>query len=419
MLKDIKIYKKGRIMESISSILTKTQSEIVKRVIHWYYVESYDKPYYSIGGVAGSGKSFLVKYLIKLLRLQDYEVLFVAFTGKAALRLRLSGNNANTIHSTFYRPYELPNGEIKFARKSKLESNIKLIVADEAGMIGELMMMDILSFGIPVIILGDPMQLDPILARPNPFMKEDKLDSFLNKPMRFANHSGILDLSILARENKPIPYGKYKESQVVHFNSIKNKMYEYDIVICYRNATRKILNTEIRRQLGYEKSLYPLKGEKIICLKNNYRFSIFYNGIEIYLINGLIGIMIEDSFIDEKTGLLHCKFVPDFIEDYSESGYFDILCYPEYFSCHYDPNIEMTPMFLPASLRTKEKEQEMETTAFLTFAYCISLHKFQGSDADNVMCIIDDHPTTHPQYPKFVYTGITRAKKSITVATFK
>lgn len=37
-----------------NTILTQKQQEIVKKVIQWYYINSYNKTYFSIGGVAGS-----------------------------------------------------------------------------------------------------------------------------------------------------------------------------------------------------------------------------------------------------------------------------------------------------------------------------------------------------------------------------
>lgn len=399
-------------MKNKKIVLNDDQIKAVQKLIKWYYIESYQKNYFALGGLAGTGKSFLVSYIINKLDIQPHEVIFACFTGKAALRLRIAGNNANTIHSTFYRVLQRGDGTVAFYRRKNLSDIYKLIVIDEAGMVGMDMMQDILAFNVPTILLGDPGQLKPILRKENQYMKEENLDVFLTIPMRFSDTSGILDLASLAREGKGIPYGSYKKSEVVHYRDIRNDLHKFDQVICFKHRTRKKLNVKIRKQLGYDNYIYPVKGEKIICLKNNYNHSLNYNNLSIYLINGLIGIMLEDGVIDKQTGLLRVKFRPDFIDE--KDLYFDLLCHPEYFSTHYY-DVELPDMF-PSHSKKKAND---ESTAFLTYAYTIGLHKYQGSEADNVCCIIDDFPPSHPDYKRFIYTGITRAKERITVATFK
>lgn len=395
--------------------LTTDQKKAIEKAIKWYYIDSYKKNYFTIGGVAGSGKSTIVSHLIKLLGLQTHEVLFVCYTGKAALRLRIAGNNAYTIHSTFYGIVSLPSGEVRFYKKSKIDSCVHLIIVDEISMVPNAMTNDILSFGVPTIMLGDPKQLDPIMSKKNTFCLEENLDVFLSEPMRFNDESGILELSKLARENQLIPYGYYKKSKVLHYREIEHELHKYDMVVCYKNSTRKQLNVKIRKQLGCDSTIFPVKGEKVICLKNNYNVSIQYNDLKIFLINGLIGVLLEDSYIDKKTGLLKMKFIPDFMLGSNYNEYFDIQCYPQYFETNYY-DIELPEMFLSP---TKEKDRASDITAFMTFSYAIGLYKYQGSEADNVCCIIDDFPPSHPNYSKFVYTAITRAKESVTVATFK
>lgn len=113
-------------------LLTSDQKKIVRKLINWYYIDSYYKPYFSIAGVAGSGKSFLIKHAMRILGLNPSQLVFVCYTAKAALRLRMLGNNANTIHSVFYQVFKDERGNVRFARKHKLEDNIEMIVIDEA-----------------------------------------------------------------------------------------------------------------------------------------------------------------------------------------------------------------------------------------------------------------------------------------------
>jgi len=50
------------------------------------------KQVFEITGPAGSGKTTIVRELIRRLGLERDEVLFMAFVGKAAMQLALSGN---------------------------------------------------------------------------------------------------------------------------------------------------------------------------------------------------------------------------------------------------------------------------------------------------------------------------------------
>jgi len=127
------------------------------------------KQVFEISGPPGSGKTTLVHLLIQSMKLDPNDVLFMAYVGKATLALIRQGNNARTMHSSIYDVVNLPkmdddgkfilkNGRIVttigFQKKSCLPENIKLIVIDEGSMINTTYALDILSFGLPVLVLG-------------------------------------------------------------------------------------------------------------------------------------------------------------------------------------------------------------------------------------------------------------------------
>ena len=94
----------------------------------------------------------------------DGDVKFAAFTGKAASVMRGKGcHGASTIHSLIYRAREsgeeIPSFDLwDEAPASKAE----LIIIDECSMVDAELGRDLLSFGVPVLVLGDPAQLPPI-----------------------------------------------------------------------------------------------------------------------------------------------------------------------------------------------------------------------------------------------------------------
>ena len=128
--------------------LNKMQGVASSEFQYWYkHPESRYRPWFEISGAAGTGKTTVVKHIIKELGLQDSEVIFMAFVGKAALALRLSGVNGRTIHSVIYRLIKRykkdsetgqliyfngqPILEIAFEKVNDLPSNTKLLVVDE------------------------------------------------------------------------------------------------------------------------------------------------------------------------------------------------------------------------------------------------------------------------------------------------
>src|SRR3954466_1889635 len=118
-------------------------------------------PLFRLFGYAGTGKTTLAKHIAENV---DDKVLFAAFTGKAALVMRSKGcHSASTIHSLIYRTLEsgaeIPSFELWDDAPA---SKAKLIFIDECSMVDAELGRDLMSFGVPVLLLGDPAQLPPI-----------------------------------------------------------------------------------------------------------------------------------------------------------------------------------------------------------------------------------------------------------------
>jgi len=76
------------------------QEQALSAVSRW--VGQADTPIFRLFGYAGTGKTTLARHLAEGV---DGDVLFAAFTGKAAQVLRSKGaSKASTIHSLIYRP---------------------------------------------------------------------------------------------------------------------------------------------------------------------------------------------------------------------------------------------------------------------------------------------------------------------------
>lgn len=387
------------------------QLDAIQKCIKWFFTDSYKQNLFVIGGLAGCGKSTVVKVIIRMLGLTNNDVIFATLTSKASLVLRLKGNPSNTIHKTFYSVYK-KGKTFRFNLKKHINNDIRLIVIDEVSMVNLNMLNDILSFGVPVIALGDYGQLSPIFG--GNIFDIRKPDVFLTMVMRQSDESGILDLATKARNGEAIPLGQYKASEVTTIEKIWDKISTFDLVLCYSNKTRRLYNSIIRKQRNFT-SIYPQKGEKVLCLVNNYNYEIEYDDIPIYLNNGLMGYIQEDCYITNETGEIdtcRMKFIPEFISDTDKSHTFEIDCFKEVFDQY---QIDITKeAFIEQMMDEDFDEDILGNIGMMDFGYCLTVHKSQGSEADNVL-VLNDFKGSQDNYNKWLYTAITRAKKSVTI----
>ena len=243
-------------------VLNDQQEECVKKAVEWFHKIS-SKQTFEISGPAGSGKTTIVRTIIQELGINIDDVLFVAYVGKAALQLTRSGVNGRTIHSTFYDIEFVPvkgedgnilikNGRLvtrpEFVKKERIPRNIKLIVIDEAPMVNESFGVDIESFGIPIICLGDLQQLPPVIGGSKYLIRPDYV---LTKIMRQAEGNPIIYLSQLASRGEHIPYGKYGDRcYVIPKDRINdNMLLNADMIITPTNRSRIHYNRYIREDL--------------------------------------------------------------------------------------------------------------------------------------------------------------------------
>jgi exodeoxyribonuclease-5 len=229
--------------------------------------------------------------------------------------------------------------------------------------------------------------------------------------MRQSDSSGILDLAVKAINGEEIPFGQYKASKVVRLQDVIDDMYKYDMILTYSNATRRLVNRVVRNQLGFT-SIYPQKGDKLLCLMNNYRYCIEYEDIPIYLINGLVGYAENDWQEIDYNGMSvgNFKFRPEFIEN----DCFDVKCFMEIFE-QYTKDIKKDP-FISELYDENIDDESLGDIGMIDYGYGLTVHKSQGSEAKNVLVLASDFKGPPDVYNKWLYTAVTRAKESVTIA---
>lgn len=389
------------------------QQKKASRLLTLWFKSVTSKQVFNLSGRAGTGKTTIVKVLMDVLGLKSDEVLFVAFTGKASLVLSMKGNYAQTIHSSIYNVIEEPltdeagniiikNGRVltqtKFVKRSLLENDekIKLIVVDEAGMVPEKMAMHLLSFGKPIIAIGDLNQLDPVMGK-SYFLQDPDID--LTEIMRQAENSPIIHLANMVLDDKQIQYGRYGNSFVLPETLVNNKILtESDVIITATNRARHYFNERMKHDiLGRDMNKLCI-GDKLLCKTNNKALAIDYkNDIEIYLVNGMVGY-VEDISLENSDA--HGKFTsidfrPDFIEPNMDNNIFeDIL-------------LENDFLYNPDKKPTKKSYYNR-----FNYGWAITCHAGQGSSW-KIPFIAYENIGDYSYMKKWLYTAITRAEENV------
>jgi superfamily I DNA/RNA helicase len=143
---------------------------------------------------------------------------------------------------------------------------------------------------------------------------------------------------------------------------------------------------------------------------------IEYQDIPIYIINGMFGILKDNGItVDYKNmELAELNFIPDFLDQNSQHLILKPKCFKSIFEQYTkDPSKEA---FISELYNDKIEDDALQDVCMIDFGYAASVHKYQGSEADNVLLVVEDKIPGNIFF-RWLYTGITRAKKSITVAT--
>ncbi len=341
-------------------------------------------PIFRLFGYAGTGKTTLAKHIAEGV---DGKVLFAAFTGKAASVMRSKGcDRASTIHSLIYRTRESGEETPSFVLwEDAPASKAKLIVIDECSMVDAELGRDLMSFGVPVLVLGDPAQLPPIQG--GGFFTEVSPDAMLEEVHRQAQDDPIIRLSMDIRAGKSLAPGAYGRSQVVSKDELDpQRVIDADQILVGRNATRRAYNTRIRLRRGVEDAL-PVAGDKLVCLRNNRKKGLF---------NGSLWVVKERGA--SRSRLITMRLFPD--EDTGGMSGKPV-------------KVSVRPECFTGAIEDFDWKQRKPYDEF-DYGYVLTVHKAQGSQWDDVV-LFDESFAFPESRDRWLYTGVTRAAKRLTV----
>lgn len=435
------------------------QNKAISAVCTWYKqsIMSFNGSHFYLAGLAGSGKSTVLPFIIDNLGLNISEVAFCAPTGKAAKvmtkKLRTiypSVEAAKTIHSLIYTPgmakadaiksrletltgkYEMNSrdantagadysktqdgikalAEIEMVKTElesayrdddkprfhlNIESTVKdksLIVVDEASMVGADIAADLKKFGIPILAIGDPQQLPPV--EDDPGLTYGDPDFFLSEIHRQAQDNPIIWISMKMREGEMPKHGSY--GGVVHIVKPRYDEWTFNMdydaqVLCGTHKKRWKLTDKIRTAMGYETS-GPMAGEPLIIGRNSKNIADLVNGSFVWNLTDIGDLKDNVS-----------RFAID-IEDDETGRTHKVQAVQSFFEEH------QVRQKNAHSCRSELMYKAKKECEHLDFGWVITTHKSQGSQWDNVI-VHDESGVFRQDSFRWAYTAATRAANEL------
>lgn len=383
--------------------LSADQKKALDALVSWF-IDAKKSPFITLGGYAGTGKTTLIGVLRSELNKVDkkLKVTFCSYTGKATrvLHSKLAEtktskkqDTVSTIHGLIYTPVVNEKEQITgWERKDSITSD--LIIIDEASMVDKEIWRDLLSYSVPIIAVGDHGQLPPIRGK---FNLMENPDLRLEKIHRQAENNPIIEMSVAARQDGEVPFGRFRSKSGVVMKiskrdsdsqeEIAEQLSGYNkntLVLCGFNRTRIRLNKFIRESLGFE-SPQPEVSDRVICLRNNHESCIY---------NGMLGTILRIAKEDED-------WYSSEIQMDDETGTFDGLISVEQFNHYSSLNF------------TKDRSRIMAGDLF-DFGYALTVHKAQGSQARKVILFEERFSRMDDEmWRRWLYTAVTRAEEEL------
>lgn len=340
------------------------------------------KQVYRMFGYAGTGKTTIARHLAEGVS----DPVFAAFTGKAALMMARNGcDGATTIHGLIYIVEEGRSGAVRFRLdRASAAAKAGLIVIDECSMVDEEIGYDLLSFGRPILVLGDPAQLPPVKGAG--FFTEAKPDTLLTEIHRQAEENPIIWMATELRHQRRLTLGTYGESRVIERGILSgDEVLGADQVLVGKNATRTTYNRRMRSLRGIEDPM-PVAGDRLVCLRNDKALGIF---------NG--GLFRVAETVEAKSDFEHVT-LDVLSEDFPRRAAATVKVRREFFR----GTAEDIPW------------QELRGTQQFDFGYALTVHKAQGSQWGSVI-VYDESGIAREEWWRWAYTAVTRAAERITL----
>lgn len=337
--------------------LSPQQSQAFDLIMAW--MKDPTSKRFVLSGYAGTGKTTLARHIEDSID----GIVFVAYTGKAANVLREKGcKNAGTIHSLLYKAQKTHDGEIEFIYCPSI-GYPRLVICDEYSMVNMELIKDLERSVPKVLYLGDDFQLPPVSGgnclRP---------DFKLTEVHRQALDSNIIRIATDLRNMIEPTYCDHPDFTFCRKRELDRSVFMgVDQILCGTNRTR------IEWTRKYRGEGLPVKGDRVMCLKNDSEQELF---------NGMTAIVQEN---------MRPGHISEIVMDIGT------------YKC-------ATSAFWDTELIDKGYPKK---TTFWRYACVNSVHKSQGSEWDTGLIYDEPIGATNLDKMRWRYTAVSRFKKKV------
>ena len=459
----------GRLTQSFGFVPTDGQATVLYHLAA-FLLSRKENPTYILRGYAGTGKTSLVKTLVRTLPSIGMRYVLMAPTGRAAKVLsNYTGQNASTIHRKIYQAKTFADGSIRIARAENKYKNT-LFIVDEASMIGEQkefggssLLDDLLGYvfsgdNCRLLLIGDTAQLPPVESHESPALDSEYLKSEfpitaatyeLTEVKRQALESGILynatDIRQLLSQNlyeydlplfhlqgfddiQKIEPETFEE--MLH-NAFANTSDNEAVIVCKSNKRANMFNQAIRgRILNIEGEIAT--GDKLMVVKNNYYWAEGNEAIS-FIANGDMAEIRKIKHFEDMYGFRFADVELSFT-DYPDQPNIEAKILLDTLNSN-SPSlteeenkrlftaIEEDYMDIP---NRRERYKEMKKNPWFNalqvkFAYALTCHKTQGGQWSSVFIdsSFNQQETLEVDDLRWLYTALTRAQERVCFVNFK
>lgn len=365
--------------------LSDTQEEVVGGIL------DDRRKNFSLVGLAGTGKTTIVKEVYERWSAMGLYVTVMAPTGKASMVLNTKGVPAITIHRGVYnyRGKQVNDGgdiDLIFKRKHIDDVFSHRFIIDESSMVTKRNEEDIGEFGVPTLWVGDPGQLPPVRAKKSKVLSDP--DYVLREIHRQVAGSPIIKFAYALRKGASLsdPFTGinrvFCDGKGPLFVAGKMKDAGVDHLVVRTNEQRCALN-KASRMLAGRKEIVE-EGEGLIILLNNKDEGV---------VNGeFVNVLEVQSRTDQVTQCL--------VES---------------------PDLEETKVLRfwndqfgkPKTLDFDDVREEDDSVVLADYSDAITCHKMQGSSCRHVGIVAKGY--CGDSQSLWNYTAATRSEQDITV----
>lgn len=420
-------------------------------------------------GYAGTGKTTLVRSLVRTLDTFKQRYVLLAPTGRAAKVLAAyTGKPAYTVHKKIYRQQSARDGQGLFVLDRNLTADT-LFIVDEASMIANQendmslfgsgrLLDDLVEFvyskaGCKLLLIGDTAQLPPVGLVISPALDPAVMEQydltvksvFLDDVVRQSFDSGILMNANMLRTGVEERKTAWPQFQTAGFPDIcrisgaeliDEISDAYDrvsmantIVVTRSNKRANQYNAGIRSRILWKEEEIT-KGDLLMVVRNNYFWAQEEPELD-FIANGDIAEIMYIKGYQERYGFRFADVglrFPDYRDIELDVKILLDTISAESPSLGYEQNRQLYLNILEdfPDIRSKRKKYERvrEHPFFnalqVKFAYAITCHKAQGGQWDTVF--VDQgymrEEMIDTEYYRWLYTAVTRATHRLYLVNF-